>query len=57
MKEEPMLERLIELLCIAGESEEEAKHLLARFLEEQAYDYVECMKIMREQIRRGQAIH
>ena len=50
MKEEPVLEELIDLLMEAGVEETDAECLLARFLEENAYNYVECMKLMKKGI-------
>lgn len=39
---------IISYLRKAGLSEREVDHLLARFLEEEAYDYVEAMKELEE---------
>lgn len=51
VKEEPYLEELIDKLTSTGMSEEDSVKLLAMFLEEQAHDYVKCMKIMKQQIK------
>ena len=36
-------ETLTSILLSAGMSENDADHLLARFLEEEAFDYVDCI--------------
>ena len=38
------LETLTSILLSAGMSGNEADHLLARFLEEEAFDYVDCIR-------------
>ena len=38
------LETLTSILLSAGMSRNEADHLLARFLEEEAFDYVDCIR-------------
>ena len=47
---DPVLEELTDILLSTGMSQREVDHLLARFLEEQAYDYVCCMELMRKGI-------
>jgi len=47
---EPALEELRDILISTGMNQIEADHLLSRFLEEQAYDYVRCMELMRKGI-------
>ena len=47
---DPVLEELTDILLSTGMSQSEVDHLLARFLEEQAYDYVRCMKLMKKGI-------
>ena len=47
---DPVLEELRDILISTGMSQIEADHLLSRFLEEQAYDYVRCMELMRKGI-------
>jgi len=44
------LEELRDILASTGMSQIEADQLLSRFLEEQAYDYVCCMELMRKGI-------
>ena len=38
------IETLTGILLSAGMSRNEADHLLARFLEEEAFDYVDCIR-------------
>ena len=45
-----VLEELRDILASTGMSQIEADQLLSRFLEEQAYDYVRCMELMRKGI-------
>ena len=47
---EPILEELRDILISTGMNQVEADQLLFRFLEEQAYDYVCCMELMRKGI-------
>ena len=37
------LDQLIKILAAAGMNDDESNMLLGRFLEEEAFDYVECM--------------
>ena len=48
MKKPAMME-IDELLQSTGMSETEVDFLMARFLEEEAFDYVECMKLVEPQ--------
>jgi hypothetical protein len=45
-----VLEELRDILTSTGMSQIEADQLLSRFLEEQAYDYVCCIELMRKGI-------
>ena len=45
-----VLEELRDILASTGMSQIEADQLLSRFLEEQAYDYVCCMELMKKGI-------
>ena len=45
-----VLEELRDILISTGMNQVEADQLLFRFLEEQAYDYVCCMELMRKGI-------
>ena len=47
---DPVLEELTNILLSTGMSQDEVNHLLFRFLEEQAYDYVCCMELMKKGI-------
>ena len=42
------MDELTNKLLLAGMDQNDIDHLLARFLEEEAYDYVEYMKMMLE---------
>ena len=46
------LEELNEHLLSSGMDQNEIDHLLARFLEEEAYEYVECMEYMKDMLKR-----
>ena len=45
------LEELNERLLSSGLDQDEIDHLLARFLEEEAYDYVDCMEVMKDMLK------
>lgn len=47
---DPVLEELRDVLISTGMSQIEVDQLLSRFLEEQAYDYVCCMELMKKGI-------
>ena len=42
-------ETLTGILLSAGMSENDADHLLARFLEEEAFDYVDCIRSLSDE--------
>ena len=42
-------ETLTSILLSAGMSENDADHLLARFLEEEAFDYVDCIRFLSDE--------
>ena len=44
------LEELNERLLSSGMDQDDVDHLLARFLEEEAYDYVDCMDVMKDML-------
>lgn len=46
------LDELNKLLLSTGTDQNDIDHLLARFLEEEAYEYVECMEYMKEELRK-----
>ena len=43
------IETLTGILLSAGMSRNEADHLLARFLEEEAFDYVDCIRSLSDE--------
>ena len=45
------LEELNERLLSSGLDQNDIDHLLARFLEEEAYDYVDCMEVMKDMLK------
>ena len=45
------LEELNERLLSSGLHQDDIDHLLARFLEEEAYDYVDCMEVMKDMLK------
>ena len=45
------LEELNECLLSSGLDQDDIDHLLARFLEEEAYDYVDCMEVMKDMLK------
>ena len=45
------LEELTDLLKTARMNDSEINMLLGRFLEEEAYDYVECMELIKEKMQ------
>ena len=44
------LEELNARLLSSGMDQDDVDHLLARFLEEEAYDYVDCMDVMKDML-------
>ena len=44
------LEELNTRLLSSGMDQDDVDHLLARFLEEEAYDYVDCMDVMKDML-------
>ena len=44
------LEELNARLLSSGMEQDDVDHLLARFLEEEAYDYVDCMDVMKDML-------
>ena len=46
------LEELNERLLSLGMDQDDVDHLLARFLEEEAYDYVDFMDVMKDMLQR-----
>ena len=44
------LEELNARLLSSGMDQDDVDHLLARFLEEEAYDYVDCMDVIKDML-------
>lgn len=44
------LEELNTRLLSSGMDQDDVDHLLAKFLEEEAYDYVDCMDVMKDML-------
>ena len=50
MKQEPILEELVDRLVSTGMTPEGAERLLSKFLMEQAEDFVVCLELMKRGI-------
>ena len=46
------LEELNARLLSSGMDQDDVDHLLARFLEEEAYAYVDCMDVMKDMLKK-----
>ena len=50
------LEQLSSILSSTGMSDDDINMLLGKFLEEEAEDYVECMSIIKDTIKRKEQV-
>ena len=53
----PALIVINDKLSETGMSQIEIDHLMARFLEEEALDYVECLKQFEEDVKKNTIVH